>query len=192
MSTSFGHGGWIWLLALAVLLGIALYWRGRRMIGRQRYQENRILLRVGLIAALTIIAVIPLFRQPHVAEAVGAASAGFVVGIVIAVAALRFTLMGRNEAGVWYVPNLYLGIGLIALLVARFAYEYVVLLPQVRRQMAAAAQGVTPHAVTVGPMLHGVLFLVLGYYFCYYAGVILRARRLPEAAAPSAAEGTGQ
>lgn len=179
MTSSINHGGWIWILALVAVVGFALYRRGRRLVGRQRYRENRVLVRVIIIGVVVVIAVVPLFHQKAVAESLGSAVAGFLVGAIIAVLALRFTRMERDENGVWYVPNLYLGIGLIALLIARFAYEYVVLLPQVRRQMALAAHGVTLQVVTVSPMLHAVLFLVLGYYIVYYGGVVLRARRFP-------------
>lgn len=192
MSAGLGHGGWVWILALVALLAFALYRRGRRLIGRQRYRENRVRLRVAVIAVLSAVALIPLFRQGSVAQAFGAAAAGFVVGAAIALAALRFTQMGRDEHGVWYVPNLYLGIGLIALLVARYGYEYVVIFPKLRREAAAAAQGATPHVVTVGPMLHGVLFLVLGYYLFYYGGVLLRARRLPATETAATAGGAGE
>jgi len=187
--TGFGHHGWIWVLALVALLALALYRRGRRLIGRQRYSEKRMRVRVIFIAAITVLALIPLARRGHAAEELGSAAAGFAVGIAIAAAALRFTQMGRDERGLWFVPNLYLGMGLVLLLIARYVYEYFEVLPQVRAQARAAAQGATPQIVAQ-PMLHGVLFLVLGYYVVYYGGVMLRARKLPESAA--AAEGESE
>lgn len=190
MTAGFSHHGWIWILGLAALLAFALYRRGRRMIGHQRYMENRIRLRIGVIAILTVVAVIPLVQRGHAAVELGSAAAGFAAGIVIAVAALRFTQMGRDGNGLWYVPNVYLGVGLIALLVARFGYEYFVVFPQIRIAAAAAVHGAPPPPVPAQPMLHGMLFLVLGYYIVYYSGIIVRARRMPEGTAATA-DGSG-
>jgi len=187
--TGFGHHGWIWALALVALLAFALYRRGRRLIGRQRYSEKRMRVRVLFIAVITVLAVIPLAGHGQAAVELGSAAAGFAVGIAIAAAALRFTQMGRDERGLWYVPNLYLGMGLVALLIARYVYEYFEVLPKMRAQAEAAANGAAPQ-IAAQPMLHGVLFLVLGYYVVYYGGVMLRARRLPDAA--PAAEGEGE
>ncbi|MGH8162177.1 MAG: hypothetical protein ACRESR_08575, partial [Gammaproteobacteria bacterium] len=112
---------------------------------------------------------------------------GFGIGVIIALLSLRLTRMGRDEAGIWYVPNLYLGVGLIALLVARFVYEYIVVFPAIRR--AAATQGAAAQTGFGSPsMLSGVLFLVIGYYLAYYTGVYLRARRLESQPPPTEKE----
>ncbi|MGH8274122.1 MAG: hypothetical protein ACRES9_07710 [Gammaproteobacteria bacterium] len=176
--TGFGHYGWIWLLALAAILAFALYRRGRRLIGRQRFDARRMLVRTALIAAITIFVLYTYAHHGHPATAYESAAAGFVIGAVIALFSLRFTQMGRDDRGLWYVPNLYLGIGLIALLVARFAYEYFTVFPEIRRQAEAHGGAAPPAAFASNPLLHGILFLVLGYYLVYYAAILLRARRL--------------
>jgi len=63
------------------------------------------------------------------------------------------------------------------LLIARFVYEYVVIFPQLKKQMmAATAHGATA-TLPAQPVLHGMLFLVIGYYVLYYLGLLVRARR---------------
>lgn len=180
MTTGLGHYGWAWIIALVALLAFALYRRGRRLIGHQRFAERRILFRIAVIAAIAIAVLFSYAHHSNPAAEYEGAAAGFVIGAIIALFALRFTQMGRDERGLWYVPNLYLGIGLIALLIARFAYEYVVLFPQMRRQAeaAAAAKGTAQHVFASQPIFHGLLYLVLGYYLVYYAGLLLRAKRL--------------
>lgn len=183
--TNMGHYGWVWLVALAAVLVLALVWRGRRLVGHQRFSAKRIGIRTGIIAVLAALVLVQLARLPDAAFEYAGAAAGLAIGAAIAAVALRLTRMGSDDAGLWYVPNLYLGIGLIALLVARFAYEYLYLFPQMRREAAAAAQGATPE-LAGQPIFHGILFLVLGYYLVYYAGILLRARRMISAPATGA------
>lgn len=176
MTAGLGHYGWVWIVALAAILAFALYRRGRRLIGHQRVNDKRIFTRIMLLAVLIALALSSYTRGANAVEGYEAAAAGFVLGVVVALAALRFTQMGRDKEGVWYVPNLYLGIGLIGLLVARFAYEYFVVFPQIRQ---AAAEPGAVAAITVGPLIHGLLFVVLGYYLIYYIGILWLARRVP-------------
>jgi O-antigen/teichoic acid export membrane protein len=176
-----GHYSWIIIVAVVALVAFVMYRRGRRLIGHQRFHERRIVTRAIVLVALSVYLAVMYARRGDPMLAYASAACGFAVGLVIALISLRFTRMGVDERGVWYVPNLFLGIGLIAVLVGRFVYEYFVLFPQIKKQMAAAgAQGASAaHAVALGPqpVLHGILFLVLGYYVIYYAGVLVRARR---------------
>ncbi len=191
MRSGFGHYDWIWIIVFVAIVVFA-YLRGRRLIGRQRYVEKRMWMRTVIFAIVTIVAVIPLFQQGHIFTAVGSAAAGFAVGVVVGLFALRFTHMGRGARGLWYVPNLYLGVGLIALLVARFVYEYVVILPQIKREtVAVAAHAGAPLTIAPHPMLQGVLFLVLGYYLVYYGGILHRGRRMQASMTASGIEGRG-
>lgn len=186
MTSGFGHYGWAIIVFLVAFFAFLLYRRGKRLIGHQRFQERRMIIRTVIFGVLILFLLASYARRPDPLLGYGSAAAGFVLGIVIGLLALRFTQMGRDEDGVWYVPNTYLGIGLIALLVGRFVYEYVVVFPQIRKQaqMAAAQASAHPNApvgahmsaVASQPILHAVLFIVLGYYLVYYLGILLRAR----------------
>lgn len=187
MTGGFGHYGWAFILAIVALLAFVLYRRGKRLIGHQRFNERRTLIRTVIFGVLIIFLLASYARYPDPFLEYGSAAAGFVLGVVIALLALRFTQMGRDDSGVWYVPNLYLGIGLIALLVGRYVYEYFAVFPKMQKQaQAAAAQAAAhPHApgaahMTLGsqPVLHAVLFIVLGYYLVYYLGIVMRARKM--------------
>ncbi len=190
MPAELSHYGWVWILALVAILAFALYRRGRRLIGRQRYTERRMLVRMGLLAVAIFLIAYSRVQRGSPPEIYAGMAVGFAIGVAIALVSLRLTRMGRDETGIWYVPNIYLGIGLIALLVARFAYEYVVVFPAIRR--AAAAHGTLAQTGFSSPsMLSGVLFLVIGYYLAYYTGVYLRARRL-EGESPPTGNGAGK
>lgn len=176
--TSFaGHYSWLVIVAVVAVLALVLYRRGRRLIGHQRLHERRIIIRIVVLAALSVFLLVSYARRADPMLEFAGSAVGFLAGLIIAVVALRFTQMGRDENGVWYVPNLYLGIGLIALLIARYAYEYVVIFPQIKKEMTAAAAQGTAVVLPSQPVLHGILFLVLGYYVIYYLSLLVRARR---------------
>lgn len=180
MTPGSGHYSWIAIVAIVAALALILYRRGRRLIGHQRFHERRILARIVIIAVLSVLLLVSYAQRAAPTLEYASAAGGFAAGLVLALVALRFTQMGSDEGGVWYVPNLYLGLGLVALLVGRFVYEYFVIFPQIRKQIeAASAQGAAAHPAAFGPepVLHGILFLVLGYYVVYYLGIVIRARR---------------
>ncbi len=180
MAFDFGHYGWAIIVVVVLLLAFVLYRRGKRLIGHQRFNERRTLVRTVIMGVLILLVLASYLHLPDPVLQYGSAAAGFVLGVVVALLALHYTQMGRDKKGVWYVPNLYLGIGLIALLVARFVYEYMVVFPQIRHQvqMAVEQKGAVPMSIASQPILHAVLFLVLGYYLLYYAGIILRSRHM--------------
>ena len=190
MAPGSGHYSWTLIAAAVAVLAFLLYRRGRRLIGHQRFHQRRLVIRVVLFGVVTVLLLVSFTGRPAPGLAYASAAAGFAIGLLVALVALRFTQMGRDENGVWYVPNLYLGMGLVSLLVARFIYEYFVIFPQVRKQIQAAAAhggaGVHPAVFTPQPVLHGVLFLVLGYYVTYYLGILIRARREGHLLAPDA------
>lgn len=177
MTSLAGHYSWLAIVVVVALLALILYRRGRRLIGHQRFHERRIIFRVVLLGALSVFLLVSYGQRADPMVEYAGSAGGFLVGLVIALVALRFTQMGRDAEGVWYVPNLYLGIGLIALLIARYVYEYVVVFPQIRKDMTAAAARGTALALPSQPVLHGILFLVLGYYVIYYLSLLVRARR---------------
>ncbi|MGA7966318.1 MAG: hypothetical protein WCB49_10585 [Gammaproteobacteria bacterium] len=181
MTPAIGHYGWGAIVAVVAIVALLLYRRGRRLIGHQRFNERRLIIRVVIFAVLCVLLLVSYAHRMDPMLEYGSSAGGFAGGVIVALIALRFTQMGRDEYGVWYVPNLYLGIGLIALLLARFAYEYFVMFPQIQKQMeAASAQGAAAvHSIAFAPqpILHGILSLVLGYYVAYYLGILVKARR---------------
>lgn len=186
MKMSFGDSAWIWVPALAAILLLVFYRRARRLIGRQRYREGRMMRRVIFIFIIVVLVAFSLAGGRHSATGLWSAALGLIIGAVIAGVALRITQMGDDEQGVWFVPNRYLGIALLLLLVARYVYEFVTISPQIRRAIASASRNhPTKVVVPPQPMVHALLFLVLGYYLFYYAGITLRARHMLRSGRPS-------
>ena len=181
MTSMSGHYQWIAIVAAVAVVAFILYRRGRRLIGHQRFHQRRITFRAVILAVVAVLLLVQYAQRADPMLEYASTAGGALVGFAIGFVALRFTQMGRDENGVWYVPNMYLGIGLVALLIARFVYEYFVMFPQIRKQMEeASAQGAAAaHSIAFAPqpISHGILFLVLGYYVAYYLGILVRARR---------------
>ncbi len=173
---------WIWILATIAVIALGLYRRGKHLIGHQRYNATRMGLRIGILAGLLawILVQVVMYLPQNLPGAV----AGGLVGLGVGALATRFSAVGNDAKGSWYVPNIWLGIGLIALLIGRYLYEIFYLLPQMRALVRQASQtgkesGIL--AFTVHPLLEGILFLVVCYYLANYLGIMIRIRRLPPA-----------
>ena len=77
--------------------------------------------------------------------------------------------------GVFYTPNMYIGLALSALLLGRLVYRFLV----VGQAMNTAPQpGANPFATyTQNPLTLALFTLLFGYYMTYFVGVLIRARK---------------
>lgn len=162
-------------IALMVpLLGWSVYRRVRRNISRQPLQPRRLAFRgVFVVVILGVLACVPHF-DPMIALAL---ATGCAVGAPLAVHGVRLTRFERTPQGIFYTPNLYLGIGISLVFVARMAYRCVVLYPLLEAGQLPSLSGTAR-----SPLTYATLGLVLGYFAVYYLGV-LRASRKQEAPA---------
>ncbi|MDR3417665.1 MAG: hypothetical protein P4L83_15920 [Nevskia sp.] len=111
----------------------------------------------------------------------------------MALLSLRHTRFETREAQRYYIPNLYIGLAVSALFVARIAYRFAVIYPKLNQ--AGASQDPRAVLASLGsaqtlPTL-ALLGVVLGYYASYYGGVLLLSRRLVAVAVPPAVAGGG-
>lgn len=165
--------------AVALMLFVA-YRRVRRAIGRQRLQPTRMKVRVGVLF-LVSAAFIVVPRGDLLILA--AAAVGAVLGIALAVYALRHTQVETTADGTFYTGHPYIGLGIALLFVGRLIYRFVQM-STASAMMAPGARGASPFAGMVGnPVTTGVFFIVAGYYIAYYTGLLRRGDG-PAGAAP--------
>ena len=165
---------------IAALIAFGLYRRMRRNIGRQRVTPKRFVLRICVLSIVGVVLFVSLLSAFKVFE-LAEVFVGLVAGAVVAFIGIRLTKFGTDEDGPYYVPNRYLGLAVLALLIGRIAYSIL---------RASVGQGFGPASVATGqnpqaafqnaydPVSSALLFIFIGYYVVYYIGVLLRSRSM--------------
>ncbi|HTY51373.1 MAG TPA: hypothetical protein VMB48_16940 [Steroidobacteraceae bacterium] len=179
-------------LAVGVIAVLGVYRRMRRSIGRQPLRPGRLWSRIAVWALICALMTTALLRR-HPAGTPAAIAAGAVLGIVLALVALRYTEFAFTPEGNFYTPHLYTGLAVTALLVARLAYRLVLIYTlqgAAPESVPGMAPGVTsgvgayPPPAFSSPLTLAILFLTGGYYICYYGGVLRALHRQPAGAQP--------
>jgi hypothetical protein len=179
----------VWPYAIAVLAVLVIYRRFRRSFGRQRLQPIRMWIRVGILTVLGCSLLPAALRS---GEFLLAEIAGIMLGIALGVWGAQRTRYGTYDGQLHYVPHTYTGVAVSLLFIGRLVYRMAELY-----SMRPAGGGMTeppgfaPPAMVRTPATVGLLFLVIGYYVCYYSMVLWKSKRIRpeelEAATTSAA-----
>jgi len=154
--------------------------RFKRLVGRQHLTTARPWITLAIFSVLLVLLV-----PPAVADVARAPwlVGGLVAGIVLGVTGLRRTRFEVTPEGLYYTPNLHLGIALTLLVVGRVLWRLV----QIATQAEAMAGG---HMTFVrSPATLGIFGLMAGYYVTYAIGLLrwrAGARAASAAAAPDA------
>ena len=112
---------------------------------------------------------------------------GAALGLGLALVSLRLAHMEHTAEGTFYTANLYIGLGVTALLVARVLSRVIGAADTMQAAAAPAGQAAGPMGnpwagMFASPLTLVALFLMIGYYVVFYAGLLRRAKKL---AAPS-------
>jgi hypothetical protein len=156
------------IVAFVALLAFGVFFRVRRTLGRQHYAPRRMRARIVMLVAVgaMLIAALP------TPSGFGGAALGSAAGIALAVLGLRHTKFEKTDAGLFFTPNRWLGLGVTALFVARLGVRMVTAF---RIAEATALSGDPPlehmHRSALTLVFY---FLFAGYYAGYYA-LLLRS-----------------
>lgn len=163
------------VIALVVLIAWRILARVRRLLTRQKIQPWRSWLSLVMFAWAGLGLVPRLWGEPLglVAEA-----AGLAFGIGLAQLALRHAQFESTPEGVFYTPDVRIGIGLSLLIVARVAWR----VAELAKSPNPLAE--SPDAFIQSPATLVVLGALIGYYGLYAAGLLRARRRLLRAPAP--------
>jgi hypothetical protein len=160
-------------IIMAAVVALVLFRRIRRQFGRQRIRRKAMTVRVVMLTLVLVLLALTGLQDVHLAEGLLAGAAG---GVALGLVGLKLTRFVTDaEKGDCYVPNVWIGALLTALLLARLAYRFLVEMPEI--EQAATHPGATPAGVVYHPLTLLVIGLLMGYYLSYYAGLLVHHRR---------------
>jgi hypothetical protein len=145
-----------------------VYYRMRRMIGRQKLSSVRPWITVSIFPLLVLLLLLSAVAHPGSALAL---LVGVLGGVALGIYGLRLTKFEQNSEGYFYTPSAHLGIALSLLLLARLGYRMVQLF------MLTGEAGInSPGDLTRSPLTILIFGTLAGYYVTYAVG-LLRWRR---------------
>lgn len=155
--------------AFLALLAFGVYFRVRRTLGRQPYAPRRMRARIVVLSAIGAL----LLASLPTPAAFGAAALGSAAGLGLAVFGLRHTTFEKTDAGLFFTPSRWVGLGVTALFIGRLALR---LVTAFRLAEETALSGDPPLAHLQRSALTLVFyFLFAGYYAGYYALLLRRS-----------------
>jgi|SRR5450631_795140 hypothetical protein len=167
----------IWPYVIAGLAVLLIYRRFRRSFGRQPIRPVRMWIRIGLLTVLGCSLLPAAFKSGQflVAELTGA-----MAGTALGFWGARHTRYATYEGRLHYVPHTYTGVAVSLLFIGRLVYRMVDWYSQNRALggAAVASQGIGSPSMMRSPLTVGLIFVVVGYYVCYYAVVLWKSKRI--------------
>ena len=162
-------------LALIPVIVFVVWRRVRTQFGLQPIRRKKMTARIVIFAVIG--ALIATFAI-HDMRLLAGLGGGVVVGAALGLLGLRLSRFELDPVkGDCYVPNPYIGALVTALLLVRLLWRFAMLSPQLQDPI-----GATPpiHGPDIGqsPLTLAMFGLLVGYYICYYAGLLIHHQRI--------------
>ena len=169
-------------LIMLPIIALIVWRRVSRQFGRQRIRRTRMIVRIAIFSVLGVVLALSGLHRVALAEGL---FAGVLIGAALGLLGLRLTRFEVDpRKGDCYVPNPWIGGLLTVLLLGRLAWRFLVVWPQMQQAAAAAQAGTAamqPLGYASSPLTMLVIGLLVGYYICYYSGVLLHHQRFVQA-----------
>ncbi|HEV7612189.1 MAG TPA: hypothetical protein VGO37_09965 [Steroidobacteraceae bacterium] len=172
---------------IAAVVVFAVYRRFRRTFGRQRLRPARMISRIVLLVVVVCV-LLPMTAQSG--EFLAAQLAGAALGIALGIWGAERTRFQIHGGQMHYLPHMYTGIAISLLFLGRLAFRVVQVYtganaPYVAYAHAAGAadrpQAFGPESMMRSPLTLGIIFVLAGYYVCYYGRVLWKSKHLKAA-----------
>lgn len=157
---------------VAALVVFVVYRRLRRSFGRQVLSPKRMGIRITLLAVIgCMVGFVVLRSGLNPAAFLGAMIAGGAAGAALGVWGANHTRFEYFRGVLNYVPHTYTGIAVSLLFLGRLAYRLVEIYGHGHSSPPAGSPIRSPFTV-------GVLFVLVGYYVCYYSLVLRKSKHI--------------
>jgi len=159
---------------IVALIAWRLHARARRLIGRQRLSTARPWINVVLFPVLIALLALGSRWQPLPEECL---AGGVLLGTALGVLGLRLTRFEASTAGLYYTPNVHIGVALSVLVVCRIGWR----LFSQGLPVSTAGAAPPPPGTSLTPLTLLLLGTLAGYYFTYALGLLrwsMRSRAL--------------
>ncbi|WP_019465518.1 hypothetical protein [Dyella japonica] len=153
------------------LMAFVVWRRVRGSFGRQPIRRQRMIFR---IVVFCVVAGLLGLSGLHNVRLLEGLAGGVLAGAALGTVGLRLTHFERDAQGNdLYIPNAWIGGLVTALLIGRLAWRLLVVMPQL--QGLAMAHAAPPMGNS--PLTLAIFGLMIGYYVCYFAGLLVHHRR---------------
>lgn len=162
-------------LVLIPVMALIVWRRVRSQFGPQPIRRKKMVFRIVVFAVLGgFFASVVM----HDMRLLGGLGGGMLAGAALGLFGLRLSRFQLDPIkGDCYVPNPYIGALVTVLFLARLLWRFAMLSPQLRDPT-----GATPpiHGPDIGqsPLTMALFGVVVGYYICYFAGLLIHHQRL--------------
>jgi hypothetical protein len=157
------------------LMAFAVWRRVRGSFGRQPIRRKRMIAR---IVSFSVIGGLLALSGLHNLRLLEGLLGGVLGGAALGTVGLRLTRFERDAAGQdLYIPNAWIGGLLTVLLIGRLAWRFLVAMPQLQDPAMAHSAP----AMGNSPLTLAIFGLMIGYYICYFAGLLVHHRRFERA-----------
>ena len=165
-------------ILVAALIGVRIYLRVRRAVGRQRFNARRLKIRVAI---LTVFGLLLLAAASRTAILLAALIGGSACGVALGYLALRHTRIDSTAEGCFYTPHTYIGLSVTTVFLVWMVYDYFDAYHALAAAAAAGAPGTT--LPPESPLTLAISGVFIAYYAAYSLGLLRRSRSLATAAA---------
>src|SRR5580693_10754420 len=180
----------IWPWIFAVLIPLMIYRRLRRSFGQQPLRPKRMTVRMVILALLGASLAPAALRS---AGFLACEAAGAALGAALALWGAKRTRFLTQNAQLYYVPHTYAGIAITLLVVGRIVYRFTQVYSAGGFVPAGAGPGgspggAAPASMVQSPLTVGILFVLIGYYLCYYGWLLWKSKHIVPGDLEAAAE----
>lgn len=162
-------------LVMIPVVVLIIWRRVRSQFGLQPIRRKKMMARIVIFALLGVASAYFAMRDMHL---LGGFAGGLVAGVALGLLGLQLTRFQVDAVkGDCYLPNPYIGALVTVLLLTRLLWRFAMLTPQLQDPTGTAPP---IHGPDVGqsPLTLAMFGLFVGYYICYFAGLLLHHQRL--------------